>query len=216
MIHDISVTLHNRMPIWPDSPGFKLMPLQNIADGDNSNNSMIQCDLHAGTHVDAPSHFIAGGRTVEQIPLTLLIGTATVVHFEKEPAITAQALAGKGIPEKTKRLLIRTSNSRLWEQDEPVFEPEFVALTADAASWIVAHGIQLVGIDYLSIQRFRDPPDTHRILLESGMVILEGLNLHNIDPGRYELICLPLKIQGAEGAPARAILRSPATEERSP
>ena len=214
MIHDISVTLHNRMPTWPDSPGFKLMPLQKIDDGDNSNNSMIQCDLHAGTHVDAPSHFISGGRTVEQIPLTLLIGTAAVVHFKKEPAITAQDLADKGIPKETKRLLIRTFNSRHWEQDEPIFEPEFVALTADAASWIVAHGIQLVGIDYLSIQRFRDPPDTHRILLESGVVILEGLNLHNIDPGQYELTCLPLKIQGAEGAPARAILRSPATEER--
>lgn len=208
MIHDISVTLHNAMPVWPESPGFTLLPTREIAQGDICNNSMIRSDLHVGTHIDAPRHFLADGRSVEKIPLDILTGRAVVTCLDEEYEISAQTLESKGIPSDIERLLIRTRNSALWESGEMTFHPDYVALTADAAAWIVDKGIKLVGIDYLSIQRFQDPPDTHRILLEADTVVVEGLNLHNIESGPYELICLPLKIKDGDGAPARAILRT--------
>ncbi len=204
---DISVSLHPAMPTWPGSTGVQLLPTMQLAAGDPANVSRLDCDVHSGTHIDAPRHFLAEGKTVEHLALDVLIGPATVTYLPEVTAITATNLAELNIPAGTRRLLLRTRNSELWATGVNEFQPDFVALTADAAQWLVDRGIQLIGIDYLSIQRFADGPLTHQILLEAEVIILEGLNLASVAPGEYELLCLPLALIGIEAAPARAVLR---------
>lgn len=196
------------MPCWPGSAGFRLVQTHSIAGGDHANGSRLECDLHVGTHVDAPWHFIEDGKTVEQISLDVLVGPAYVVHYPEASAITADLLSQSQIPAGTERLLFRTKNEGLMQCTRGKFVEDFVALTSDAAQWLVDHDLRLVGIDYLSVQRFADGPETHQILLGQQVVLVEGLNLANIQPGPYDLICLPMKIAGAEAAPARVLLRS--------
>jgi arylformamidase len=174
--------------------------------GDPVTVTHLAVDVHAGTHVDAPAHYLRGGATVESLPLEALIGPAWVADFPGADAIDAAALAAARIPEGTRRLLLRTRNSGLWGRGEH-FHPDFVALTLDAARWIVDRGILLVGNDYLSVQRYWDGPETHMVLLRQGVVLLEGIDLARVEPGSWELICLPLLLPGADGAPARAVLR---------
>ena len=204
---DISVPLHSGIPVWPGSTGYLLTQSSCLENGDASMNSMLDMDVHAGTHVDAPCHFIPGAASSETLPLEALIGPARVALVEDAEVVTPEVLAGLGLEPNVERLLLKTRNSELWEKGEREFRNDFVALTADAARWLVDRGIVLIGIDYLSVQRFGDPPLTHEILLRSGMVVLEGLNLAGAEPGRYELICLPLRLVGSDGAPARAVLR---------
>ncbi len=204
---DISVPLHSGIPVWPGSTGYLLTQSSRLENGDASMNSMLDMDVHAGTHVDAPCHFIPGAASSETLPLEALIGPARVALVEDAKVVTPEVLAGLGLEPNVERLLLKTRNSELWEKGEREFRNDFVALTADAARWLVDRGIVLIGIDYLSVQRFGDPPLTHEILLRSGMVVLEGLNLAGAEPGRYELICLPLRLVGSDGAPARAVLR---------
>jgi arylformamidase len=204
---DISVPLHSGIPVWPGSTGYLLTQSSRLENGDASMNSMLDMDVHAGTHVDAPCHFIPGAASSETLPLEALIGPAYVALVEGAEVVTPEVLAGLGLEPNVERLLLKTRNSELWEKGEREFRNDFVALTADAARWLVDRGIVLIGIDYLSVQRFGDPPLTHEILLRSGMVVLEGLNLAGAEPGRYELICLPLRLVGSDGAPARAVLR---------
>lgn len=175
--------------------------------GDPVNNSKLECDVHIGTHIDAPWHFVPKGKTIEQLSLNKLIGEAFVINMTGLSEISKESLERLNIPSGVKKLLIRTDNSEHWRKKKPYFNKKYVALTADAASWIVENGIELVGIDYLSIQRYEDPPLTHEILLKAETVIVEGLNLSEVDPGIYEFICLPIKLVGADGAPARAVLR---------
>jgi arylformamidase len=157
--------------------------------------------------VDAPAHFIENGVTVERLPLEILIGPATVVELPEVDIITPELLEALSLPPEIERLLFKTKNSDSWADPGHQFNPDFVALSAESASWIVSKGIHLVGIDYLSIQMFKDAePLTHRILLEAGIVILEGLNLRDVSPRAYQLLCLPIKLAGSEGAPARAVL----------
>ena len=208
---DISVPLQSDMPVWPGSVGLQLAQLNSIKMGHSSNDSQLHCDVHMGTHVDAPWHFVNDGITVEQLSLDTLIGRAIVVYLPKVETITVTDLSSLKLPSGTERLLLRTRNSELWAADVKEFKEDFVALTADAAQWIVDYGINLIGVDYLSVQRYGDSPRTHQILLKAGVVILEGLNLADIEPGTYELICLPICLVGAEGAPARAILRTSGT-----
>lgn len=207
-ILDISVTVHPGMPVWPGSAGFQIAFSRQIATGDHANVSVLTQDVHVGTHVDAPLHFVDGAATVDRMALETLIGPAQVVYLPEVEAITAETLEGLTLAPGTTRLLFRTRNSRLWAAGDSVFREDFVALTADAAQWVVDHGITLVGVDYLSVQRYHDGPETHQILLRAGVVIVEGLNLDGVEPGPYELICLPVKLLGAEGAPARAVLRA--------
>ena len=195
------------MPIWPDSPGICLHWHKRLDAGDECNNTRLDCDTHVGTHVDAPSHFLVNGTTVEQLSLEVLIGTAVVVYLPKVSAIAASDLEDLALPSGIERLLIRTRNSELWKAGVAEFRKDYVALTADAAQWVVDQNISLIGTDYLSVQRYGDSALTHQVLLESGVVILEGLNLADIKPGGYELICLPICLVGADGAPARAVLR---------
>lgn len=205
---DISVRLSTAMPVWPDSTGYSLASVQSIAGGDPVSVSHLACDVHSGTHIDAPAHFLVDGATIDQLQLAALIGPAVVIHHVACRHVSAADLERACIPSGTKRLLIKTSNSALWEK--PAFRNDYLALTADAADWIVQNGISLVGIDYLSIEPFGERLGTHRILLEAGVIVLEGLDLHAVTPGVYELICLPLNLAGAEGAPVRAVLRWPA------
>jgi arylformamidase len=206
-IIDISIPLNSPMPIWPNSKGFKLSWTKRLDLGDACNNSVIECDAHVGTHLDAPLHFIEEGLSVENFQLDILIGPCLVVYLPKVTEIHANDLSTINISPDTTRLLIRTDNSNLWDSGITEFRKNFVALTPDAAQWIVDQGIQLLGVDYLSAGSMQDGTLTHKILLGSDVIILEGVNLSQVMPDQYELICLPLKISGAEGSPARAILR---------
>ena len=206
-IIDISVPVTPDLPVWPGDPRVVLERFRKISAGSDSNDSRLACSVHCGTHVDAPAHFVENGSTIEDLGLDILIGPAAVAEFPEIDVITPDLLENQKLPPGTKRLLLKTKNSDLWTDPEHTFHTDFVALSADAAAWMVEREIRLVGIDYLSIQLFSDAePQTHRTLLEAGVVIVEGLNLQKVSPGCYQFICLPLKLAGSEGAPARAVL----------
>lgn len=204
---DISLPIHPDLPVWPGDPKVVIERIRAISDGFASNDSQMGCSVHTGTHVDAPLHAFDDGTSVDQLALDVLVGPAEVVEIRGKDLITADLLENLKLPEPTRRLLIKTRNSDLWADARHAFNPDFVALDTQAARWLVRRGIRLVGVDYLSVQRFRDQdPATHRVLLEAGVVILEGLDLRNVRPGPYRLACLPIKLAGCDGAPARTIL----------
>lgn len=209
--YDISLTISTDLPTWPGDPKITLDRFSRMEDGAACNVTAISSCLHIGTHVDAPYHFVGGkADTVEKLPLNLLLGRAYVVHLPDEvDRITADVLHTAGIPPRTRRLLLRTRNSHLWAAGNSTFQKDFVAFSPDGARYVTEHGIRVVGVDYLSVAPFDDPTPVHRILLEAGVLIIEGLDLSRIDTGRYTLYCLPLKVAGADGAPARAILVGP-------
>lgn len=204
---DITLPLNGALPVWPGSSGFQLSWSQRIDEGQECNNSRFATDSHIGTHIDAPYHFISSGGTVDTIPLKTLIGPCRVIEMTGLDRITAAELEHVSIETEPNRLLIKTDNSAYWIETGLPFNENFVALEPDAARWLVSRDIQLIGIDYLSIGSFRSGVPTHKTLLNAGIIVVEGLNLSAVLPGFYELICLPLKIDGAEGAPARAVLR---------
>jgi arylformamidase len=204
---DVSVPVSSNLPCWPGSPPVKFIRDLDLEKGDIANDTSLNFSVHTGTHIDAPLHFVKGGKSVDQVSLDVLIGQAYVVDLSTVDVITTDTLKNSSLPTGIKRLLLKTKNSQLWENKVSEFNPDFVAITSDAAQWLVNQGIELVGIDYLSIQRFYDGPETHQILLQSEVVIIEGLNLTNVSPGEYELICLPIKLEGIEGSPARVILK---------
>lgn len=206
--YDISVPISSNLPIWPDTQPIEFQRTLDLDQGDIANDTTICMSVHTGTHVDASLHFVSSGRSVDELPLETLIGPATVIDVGEIEVITAIFLEGLELPNNLKRILFKTKNSRLWNSiNSNTFETNFVALSFDAAEWLVNQGIILVGIDYLSIQRFYDGPETHIVFLQSDVVIIEGLNLIDVPTGDYELICLPIKLKGLEGAPSRAILR---------
>ena len=205
-IHDISLLISETLPVWPGDPPVRITQPQHLERGDEATVSHLEMGAHTGTHVDAPAHFIAGGATMEALDLNLLVGPALVVHALEADALTAEVLEGLDIPPGTQRVLFRTRNSDLWARGETAFARDFVAVTADGARWLVERDVRLIGVDYLSVAPFGDAVPTHETLLRAGVVIVEGLDLSRIAPGIYQLVCLPLKIAGAEGAPARAIL----------
>jgi arylformamidase len=201
---DISVPLSPALAVWPGSPGIKFRQWSAIIDGANANVTELDIDAHAGTHVDAPLHSIDGGRSLDAIGLEPFIGPATVVDVDGATEIDAKVLQSM-VPLGTERLLLRTGNSAKPEIYKR-FDSGFAGLTLDGAEWLATTGLRLVGIDYMSIQRFSEPDDVHRVLLGAEVAILEGLRLEAVEPGGYELICLPLRLVGTEAAPARAIL----------
>ena len=206
-IFDISLTLSPDLPIWPGDAPFELEQVESIQDGADANVSRLSTSVHIGTHVDAPHHFLNDGRTVENLPLDVLTGPCYVTQLpDGVEAITAEALDGMPLPAGVTRILFGTRNSRLWARGETQFQEDFVAISEDGAEWLVERGIQLVGVDYLSVAPYTDSTPTHRILLQAGVVVVEGLDLSAVPRGFYVLYCLPLKLQGSDGAPARAIL----------
>ncbi len=207
MLYDITVPTHPELPVWKDDNKAEIWQSARIADGDICNVSNLKMGVHTGTHIDAPLHFVDGGKTTNEIPLLQLVGKCFVVALEGRKEITAQDLKSAKIPLDTSKLLIKTDNSRLWKDLSHPFYEDYCALTPDAAEWVRERGISLVGIDYLSISLFKDPPEiVHQILLEAEIVIVEGLNLTDISAGHYQLHCLPMKVRGVDGIPARAIL----------
>ncbi len=204
---DVSVPLYNGMVHWPGDASFERNSDMRIADGDVANLSRMACSVHTGTHMDAPLHFIDGGESIDQVPLDTLIGPVRIIGIENAAEIRAADLAQLNLA-KGERVLFRTSNSsRLWQRDG--FEEGYVGIAPDGAEVLAKAQVRLVGVDYLSVGLFASGnPETHRTLLGAGIWIIEGLNLSEVEPGgHYEMICLPLKIVGAEGAPARVVLR---------
>lgn len=204
---DISVPLHPGLPLWPETPALRITQDMSLAAGDVANVSRLDLDAHSGTHIDAPLHFIPGGDTTDDIPLHKFIGPCFVADFTGLQRITATDLEAAHIPDDTRRLLLKTDNSALWQDFRRPFRPDFCALSLDAAQWIAERGMFLVGIDYHSIQMYDDSFDTHIALLQHKVVILESLHLRHIAPGPYELLCLPLRVWGVEAVPVRAVLR---------
>lgn len=206
-IYDISLTISPDLPVWPGDPSVDLHQTAFMDHGDPCNLTFLALNVHAGTHLDAPHHFMNDYRTVESLPLEVLTGPAYVVHYQDDvEAITADLLEATAIPAGATRLLFRTRNSQLWQAGEWEFKTDFVAVSVDGAGWLVQHGIKLVGVDYLSVAPFGAGEPTHKILLGAGVVAVEGLDLSEVEQGSYDLYCLPLKLLGSDGAPARAIL----------
>jgi arylformamidase len=204
-IYDVTVPFSAELPVYPGDPAVKLDSVLRIADGAQCNVSHLSCGSHTGTHIDAPYHFLESGIKVDQIPLNLLIGRTRVAEITA-PRIDCTVLKEIDL-EAHVRLLFKTRNSYLWNTTNQFLE-EYVHVTPEAAMMLVENGIKLVGIDYLSIEKFGSTDfQTHYTLLGNGVIIIEGLNLAEVEPGDYELICLPLKVKDGDGAPARVILR---------
>jgi len=204
--YDISLTLSPDLPVWPGDLPPKFERLKRIEQGAESNVSAVTINVHTGTHVDAPAHFLQNGRTVDHLLLKALTGRAFVLHLPEVNLITAKTLSDVFIPPRTRRILFKTRNSEYWAKQDYTFHSDYVGISPDGAEFLVNRGIKLVGVDYLSVSPYEEVVQTHRILLEAGVVIVEGLDLSQISPGRYTLFCLPLKLAGLEAAPARAIL----------
>jgi arylformamidase len=197
---DISVTIRPGMPIYPGNPGLEIELAQSIERGDPANVSRIDIGVHTGTHVDAPVHFVPGGRGADELPLDLFTGPCVVAEVRRGAAIDAQTIAAADLPAGSERVLLKTPNSQLWERD--AFAREFARLDRGGALALIDRGVRLVGIDYLSV----GDRDAHLAMLECGVGVIEGLDLRAVEPGAYLLACLPLKIAGCDGAPARAVL----------
>jgi arylformamidase len=204
-IYDISVPIRSGGIVYPGNPEIDISLQQAVAKGAGANVSAICFGSHTGTHADASRHFFDDGQPVDQIPLDRLIGPALLVSFPDDVrAVGAAELKAHDLRGR-KRILLRTRNSALLSQKQ--FAPDYTYLAPDGAEYLVDKGIELVGIDYLSIEQFHSGHHrTHRTLLAKSVVILEGLDLSVPPPGEYQLICLPLRIEGCDGAPARAVL----------
>ena len=202
---DVSVPLAQGLPTYPGNPPFELQALKRIADGGSSNVSRMVLGTHAGTHVDAPKHFIDDAMGVDALPLNLLIGRTRVVDIGRRGAITADDLVNEGLREEL-RVLFKTPNSALWNSD--LFHEDYAHLSETAARYLVDQGVKVVGIDYLSVEQFKKAgAPAHKALLSNGVIIIEGLNLTEAEAGHYEMYCLPLKIANGDGAPARVVLK---------
>ncbi len=209
--YDISVPLANEMPTYPGDPGIQVTASASLANGDSANVTHLNFGAHTGTHVDAPAHFIEGASKVDSMDLETLIGPAKVVEVPSTNLSIGLDLITQHCTSNDTRILFKTRNSSFWKDSNLAFRKDFTYLEFEAAQELVRLGVKLVGIDYLSIEQFgeKDHP-THLSLLSKGIVILEGLNLNEVPPGEYELICLPLRVSSGkgDGAPARAVLRT--------
>ncbi len=206
-IYDITVALHARLPVWEGDPPVELERVKSFSEGDICNLTRMNISCHTGTHVDAPCHFVEGAGTVDQLDLQVLVGPAYVVDVGEVGLITGVELAA--IPPGTERVLFKSRNSRYWSEPDPTFHEDYVGVDVAAAEQLVAMGVKLVGVDYLSVAPYDAPTPTHVVLLGAGVIVLEGIDLSAIAPGPYTLMCLPLKIVGSDGAPARAVLVEP-------
>jgi arylformamidase len=205
-IHDISLPIFPGMVVWPERSDVSVRHILDQEQGDHATDSEVSFGVHTGTHVDAPVHFVRGGTGVDLLALEALYGPALVCHDFEADALTAEVFEKLHVPSGVERLLVRTRNSDLWANYARKFAPDYVAVTADGARWLAEHKIKVIGVDYLSVASFTDLFTPHDILLRAGVIPVEGLNLSGIAAGDYTFCCLPLKLVGADGAPARAIL----------
>ncbi|MBF5045476.1 cyclase family protein [Aggregicoccus sp. 17bor-14] len=205
---DLSVPISPRLPVWPEDPPLRNARTANIHQGDPANVTELRMSAHCGTHVDAPLHFIPGARAVDALDLRALLGPARVLHLDDAPEVRARSLQ-EAAPKRGERLLLRTRNSEgpWWEQP---FKEDFIGLSLDAARVLAEAGVACVGVDYLSVAGFHaDGAAVHRTLLEAGVVVIEGLALAALprEAREVELLCLPLRLVGADGSPVRALAR---------
>ena len=206
-IIDVSLPIGKQLLTWPGDPGIEVDPRKRMAKGDSSNVSLLSLGTHTGTHVDPPVHFIEGREGIDRVSLDVLVGEAVVADLRDADAIGPEDLDRLNLPEGTERLLCRTRNSDLWADLPTEFPDEYVAVTPDGARWMVERGVRLVGVDFLSVELAgAEGHPVHHMLLENGTIIVEGLDLSNAEPGRYTFACLPLRITGGDGGPARAAL----------
>ena len=203
---DTSVALRSGMVHWPDNPPVRIERALSIERGDAANVSEISMGAHTGTHMDGPIHFVREGRGLDEMPLTATIGRARVIEIGDPESIKPGELYPHGL-QRGERVLFKTRNSaRRWSSED--FMEDFVYVSQEAARYLAGRGIRTVGVDYLSVGGFRkDGEETHRALLEAGIWVIEGLDLSDVKPGEHELVCLPIKIECSDGAPARALLR---------
>ncbi len=202
---DVSVPLDSNVPTYPGNTPFSIEPVMRTERGDRANVSSLHMSAHTGTHVDAPWHSLNDGARSESLSLEVLVGPARVVELTTDRAITAEDLEPFNLGGEV-RVLLKTRNSDLWRSSD--FHPEFVGVAASGAQHLVDRGVKLVGVDYLSVEVFHAPgAPAHHALLGAGVVIIEGLDLRGVAAGIYDLFCLPLRIVGCDGAPARVVLR---------
>ena len=204
-LHDVSIPVRPGMIVYRGNPGVEVERALTIDGGDGANVSRLTMGVHTGTHIDGALHFYDDGDGVDALPLDAMLGSCLLVEIaEPGESIDRATLEAAAIPAGTERVLLKTPNSGLWDRDE--FTHDFVRLDGSGAEFVLERGIRLIGIDYLSI----GDGDAHLALLEQRVVALEGLDLHEIEPGPYELLCLPLKLaDGSDGAPTRVVLRDP-------
>ncbi len=203
---DVTVPVRNGMVHWPGDPAFHIKRLLDQKNGDMCTLSHIELSVHTGTHMDAPLHFLQDAPTIDTMPIEATVGAARVIEIPDRDFVDRDALAGHG-PQRGERLLIKTRNSAgCWDTDE--FQEDFVYINQSGAEYLAECGVRTVGVDYLSVGGFgKDITETHQAILGAGIWIVEGLDLGAVAAGAYEMICLPLKLVGADGAPARAVLR---------
>jgi arylformamidase len=203
---DVSVPLAAGIATYPGNPEFEMTPVKRIAAGDSSNNSRLVMGTHTGTHVDAPKHFFDDRPGVDSFPLEMLVGRARVIDLPHRGGITEAHLAAAGLREDL-RVLLRTPNSALWRSTTG-FYTDYTYITEGGAKFLVAQGVKVVGVDYLSVEQFKKAgAPAHHVLLGNGVIVIEGLNLSEADAGQYEMYCLPLRLVNADGAPARVVLK---------
>ncbi len=213
---DVSMEIAEDTPVYPGDPGVEIKPILSIDKGDPANVSLYSFGSHTGTHVDAPRHFVNSGKSVDELDLGLLVGEALVVDMSATAKeITRRDLEAHPEIRGQQKVLFKTKNSTEERNLCAEFVEDYVALGPDAARYLVEIGVQTVGIDYLSVEPFQQEGHmTHRTLLENGLVPIEGLELAGIEPGLYLMACLPLKVHGGDGAPARTILIEIEEEEQ--
>lgn len=208
-LYDVSLPISDELPIWPGDPGISMTLSSSLARGDAANVTRLTMGVHTGTHIDAPSHFEPDGIGIDGLPLNILIGPCRLFDMSAvKERIDRMALETIDLSGVT-RVLFKTTNSQWWQSGEKRFQETFIYLSQDGASYLVERGLQLVGVDYLSVEKFRSPDHkTHHTLLRHKVIIIEGLNLSGVPAGDYELIALPIKLKGADGAPTRVVLRT--------
>jgi arylformamidase len=205
---DVSLPIGDDVLVWPGDPPVEIVHRLRLAAGDPANVSEVRMGTHTGTHVDPPNHFVEGGTGIDQVPLDVLYGPVVLAdgrHLGRP--IEPDDLDALQIAEGAERVLLRTANSELWRRLPVSFPDEYACLTPDSAKWVVERGIRLIGVDFLSVEeKGAEGHPVHHILLENGVVIVEGLNLGEAEPGDYTLACLPLNIMDGDGGPARVVL----------
>jgi arylformamidase len=202
--YDISLNLSPETVRWVAAPPLEFVERRRINRGDETNASAVTMSVHSGTHVDAPFHFISDGATIDALPLERFIGPALVHAVDAERYVTEEHVNAIDLGSAT-RVLFKTRNSGLLRK--PAYDADFVAFSLGAARALVNRGVSLVGLDYLSVAHADEQVPVHRAFLDHGVILLEGIDLSEIEPGRYELICFPLRLRGSDGAPCRAVLR---------
>ncbi len=206
MFIDVSMEITDGMLHWPSDPAIEIDDYSQIKKGAAANNSKITCGVHTGTHIDAPKHFIDEGIGIDRLDINKLIGYCRVIEVPADASPISKEFIELLNINKGDRLLFKTKNSEWINNADKNFHTDYVCVNPEASKYMVEKGVALVGVDYLSVEGYHIGHDTHRTLLGAGVVIIEGLNLFNVEPGDYNLIALPVKIKDSNGAPARVIL----------